>query len=456
MNNIIESNNSYNKVTLKYKYLAYLILLYPSIPYFNIGWGSNIPFFIVSLIIIYLHIQERKTFYIDKVFYIPLWSFLTIAISVIIIYYRLSDFNFKLLFVGLREFIIKISILYSIYIVYKKISFNIFLKGLLLGVYINFLYGFLELLFPTITLHDSFFHNLGKEVYRDYFINGTADRIRLLWTEPSMAGIYMLFFALPLGFIIKKQRTQLTYLILWVFFFFHIFSKGIILFFFITIILYSIINIKKTLYILFKPYFLIMILFTVLFLLFNDNFLDKMLYIFNILFVLLDNFINGNFNIISILSNTDSISFSQGGRFVQIYVVLNIFFHDFYTLITGFTPYGYSYFKYFNYDLIPNSFFGLMKFDSYSSMFYSKQATQSGILELYSYYGLPIVIFLTVILRRYYDELNKSFLIKKQYIVFYFIWFLFSIFFMLFYHILPILVTLYLLFKNYNKSLRRI
>jgi len=455
MNNTIKLNTRYNKIVLKDKYLAYLILLYPSIPYFSIGWGSNIPFFIVSLIIIYLHIQERKTFYIDKIFYIPLWSFLTIALSTVTIYYRLGDFNLQLLLVGLREFIINMSILYSIYIVYKKFIFDTFFKGLLLGVYLNFFYGILELIFPTITLHDPFFHELLKEVYRNYFADGTAERIRLLWTEPSMAAIYMIFFALPLGFIIKKYRTKVIYFTIWIFLFLNVFSKGVILFFFVSIIIYSIINIRRTLLIVLKPYFLIMLVFVIFFLLLNDNFANKMSYIFHILFVLFENFLNGNFDILSIIVNTSSISFSQSGRFVTIYIVISVFLHDLYTLVTGFSPYGFSYFKYLDADLIPESFYGLVAYKDYSSMLWSKASTQSGILEIYSFYGLPIMIFLYIMVKRYYKEMYSSYLIEKQYIFLYFVWFLLSVFFLLFNHILPILVSLYLLFKSYNKNIER-
>lgn len=442
-------------IKIKYKYLAYMILMYPSVPFFNIGWGSNIPFLFISLIIIYYNYMEENKIKTDRVFILLLLCFFTMTIALLIVYYRIGDFNFKVFFVGVREFIINVLIIYSILIVYKKVNFNTFFKGLILGVYFNFFYGVLELFYPNITLYDPFFHELGKDMYKDYFLSGNAERIRLLWTEPSMAGVYMAIFVIPLGLLIKNKKEKIFYFSLWAILFLSIFSKGTILFLSISLMIYSVFNFKRTIQIIFKPYVIFIVFITVIFLFFNNNFIVKMNYIFTILGILFENFLNGNFDIISIFATSESISFSQSGRFITIYITLNILINDFYTLITGFTPFGYGYYKYLNEDLIPEAFYGAIAYKDYITMFNSKDSTQSSFLEMYGYYGLPIVVFLWIIIKRYYRLFKNSKLLNKNFLNVYFIWMLLLLFFMMFYHIIPVLVTLYLLFKKYNETLHK-
>lgn len=431
-----------NKVVKEY---PLVLLLYPSVPFFSIGWGSNMPFFFISIIFI----LQSCTFKIHKSLLLFICSGLFVILASLINYYIFEFVNYTQFFLGIRFLGTNFIIFWAIFLVFKRFKINNITSYIFVGIYLNFVYGFFELLYPKLPLYDKIFHNLGKSVYQDYFLVQT-ERIRMLWTEPSFAGVYLTSFVLPM-ILFKNKNNKLII----IFFLFLIFvaPKGSIIMLVFSFIIASVVTFYKHTSKLILTFILSILSFLLI------RFIGAY-YSFGVfknldhILVFCKNFLFGLFTEEKITLYESILSSGIGGsqliRLHNIKIHLELLISNLNILIFGSSSFGNKLYvnelSHSELDIIPGY---PMSYNSINEMYFAKDSTGSDFLNYYFWYGLPIVIFIFCMLFMILHYGLKYFQKEKKVFYFYVIYstIILNLFFLLSYHSLPMFFVLFLYFK---------
>lgn len=410
-------------------------------PITRIGIGDNLIFFIISLILMYKLLSTSNL----KVGILEFFALLGLAFFVLNFFlvnafsnvqYESIDF-----LIGVRFLITNVVILYACKYVIKNGDYDKVIKFIYLGVIINFCYCILEEFFQNFLINDPIFH-ISRSAERLSYLLNSEGRNRMLWDEPSEAGVYMATFVLPFLYIAREKIKKIKLAgCLFIICFLLIFSKGSIIFLGFSFIVACLLNLKMN----FKtilPILCVGFVFFIVKLYSSDD-----IYLVSIAkYMLSFDFLNSlTGDIPALLVGNEVVGASQTVRFARIYSTVMLYIDNGYLL-----PFGLGYMNLASFlrqyiEVVPPSFMSLTDFNLNSS----RMATQSSLLELLVSFGVIYFFialsFLSKIVLFFHRE--KKFLAKVIYINL-----IITSIFMYTLHFIVLLAVLNMLIEKYREN----
>lgn len=380
------------------KFIKVIILFYPSVPYFNIGFGDNTLFVLLSL----LYLSTISIVRIDAQIKYLAFAIVMTFVSYVIHNFLGHDVEFKYTALGLRTLVFNMIIFIAIYNICKRESSRFILNGLFYGVIFSFSFGLLELVIPTIMAKDFIFH-YPRSLNELGWLTSESARIRLLWSEPSYAGGWIVIFALPVILLIRNEKKILgnIALIMLIVFFLIMNPKSSILILLVSAIVT--ILFKHNLIKIILNFLKVTILIGIPAVIFQFLYEERAEYILSLIYFSIDMIFNYGFSMDYLLTQ-DTISSSQTIRLIKIVTFLKLMCYEPYTFIIGITPYGIDELITRNVNLVDNSILGLGNFS-----LSEKISFQSTIFESIAWYSIFYLFFIVISLKNYYMYLKGSF-----------------------------------------------
>lgn len=413
--------------------LSIFLLLYPSVPFFRIGWGQNIPFLIASLIV-NLYFVRQKTIRFDRSLLLLFASIVCVIIATFIMREKMGYFTWVVPLVGMRELAANFSILLSLFYIVKSFSISFVLKGLLGGLIFNLAYGVLEVLYQPISDHEFVFHAPLKN--DDYLLKESNARIRLLWVTPTMAATYLAMM-IPLVFAVSSRIRRALLWVAWTAAFVKVGSKGVLFFFLLTPIASLMIFPRAAMIFIVKRIWLIGVLaaFGVLAaLLLESEFVFTAGYVLDIVEAMFNPRIY-TFNLEDLYSElyNSRVAQSQYIRFVTLAMAIQNFLAEPYAMLTGFSPWGAKFYYILNPQFVPEYLIVakfLTRFNS-EELSLAKPIIESSFVDSWVSYGLPMLVFMLHAFFKSFSYLARTFPRYRDAVWFLAIWMFLSHLFML-------------------------
>ncbi len=431
------------------RFIALFLLLYPSIPYFSLGWGTNIPFFVVAVLFNCYALFIKGTFKFEKNLLLYLWSIPVATIATVIMYYQFGSMNLTVPLIGLRELVTEFTILSAIYTITRMYDLPFVTRGLFLGVLANLCYGFIETVYPEFKLSapDLLFHEMGKNDL--YLLKEEAARIRLFWPEPSQASTYLIL-TLPMLFLCSGTARKALFFLAWLAVFLKVASKGTLIFFPLAVVPFMILRPGAVITFCIKKWWVgvaLAFLSLIFVELFDSELVEEATYVSLILQTVFDpSLYTFDLNEFYERLRTSNIGESQYIRLVNFLVTVHGFIREPYAFITGFSPLGMKYFYYLNPDIVPEGMRISSVLDKYTTedLHLAKHYVQSSFLDVYVSYGVLMFIFMMRMFIGTYRNLSTLFFDHRNKILLYTIWIFLVLMFMRTTNIAPILFVAYL------------